>query len=311
MPNRTLEKIENPPEFQVQDLALPPGDWRRSVRGLVRRSVLDLLSTYSWLRGEFARRTIPVVQVINLHGVPESKSSDFGALLEQLRKRYEFIPYSAAVEKIRTGSIDRNYATVTFDDGLKNHKDAAKVMREHQIQGCFFVTPAVMDLEQSRIPDYCKNVLRIQPTEFMDWGDLTQLLDWGHEVGSHTVTHPNMSKISLDQVRYELETSRDIITAKLGQAKHFAWPLGKFSHFSVAAARAVQDAGYESCASAERGSHAAHKDQQQVNFCLRRDLIEVQWPTRHSEYFLMKSRRVPLKPTQTWPAEWLPLLNPN
>ena len=309
MSNPTLEKIENPPEFRVQELALPPGDWRRSVRGVVRRSVLDLLSTYSWLRGEFKLNTNPVVQVINLHGVPSTKLTAFGELLEQLKKRYEFIPYSAAVERIKSGNIDRNYATVTFDDGLKNHKDAAKVMRDHDVLGCFFITPAVIDLEKSRIANYCRDVLRIQPAEFMDWGDLAQLLDWGHEIGSHTVTHPNMSTIALDQIRYELETSREIIKGKLGQVKHFAWPLGKFSHFSIQAARAVQDAGYESCASAERGSHAAHAEAG-VPFCVRRDLVEVDWPTRHTEYFLMKSRRAPFKLKQTWPADWLPSLNP-
>lgn len=308
MSNPTIEKIENPPAFRVQELALPPGDWRRSVRGAVRRSALDVLTAYSWLRGEFAQKgESPVVQVINLHGVPSSKLLAFGNLIEQLKKRYEFIGYSAAVDRIRSGDIDRNYATITFDDGLKNHKDAAQVMRDHNVSGCFFVTPAVIDLDPVRIPAYCRDVLRIMPTDFMNWDDLAQLLAWGHEVGSHTVTHPNMSTITLDQARYELETSREIITAKLGQAKHFAWPLGKFSHFSADVARAVQNAGYESCASAERGSHAAHAEKD-IAFCVRRDLVEVEWPTRHSEYFLMKSRRAALKPNQTWPAEWLPKL---
>ncbi len=309
MSNNTIEKIKNPPDFQVQELALPPGDWRRSVRGVVRRSALDLLSTYSWLRGDFKpNNASPVVQVINLHGVPTAKLSAFGALIEKLKSRYEFIAYSAAVDRVKTGKIDRNYATVTFDDGLKNHKDAAKLIRDHNVLGCFFITPAVIDLDPQRIPAYCRDVLRIQPTEFMNWEDLTQLLDWGHEVGSHTVTHPNMSTITLDQAQYELQTSREILTAKLGQAKHFAWPLGKFSHFSPAVARAVEDAGYESCASAERGSHAAHTETV-VHFCMRRDLVEVEWPTRHSEYFLMKSRRAPLTPSQTWPTEWLPILS--
>ena len=309
MSNRTVSKLENPPDFKVQGLALPPGDWRRGVRGFVRRSVLELLTSYSWLRGDFSQGGMaPVVQVINLHGVASSKLSDFGALIEKLKKRYEFISYSAAVDKIREGNIDRNYATVTFDDGLRNHRDAAKVMRDHSVHGCFFITPAVIDLDPLRIPAYCRDVLRIQPTDFMNWDDLTRLLDLGHEVGSHTVTHPNMSTITLDQAHYELVKSREVLTARLGQSRHFAWPLGKFSHFSPEVAQAVRNVGYESCASAERGSHAAHTDKN-VNFCVRRDLVEVEWPTRHSEYFLLKSRRAPLKPTQTWPGEWLPKLN--
>lgn len=309
MSNRTILRIENHPDFQVQGLALPPGDWRRSLRSVVRRSVLDLLTSYSWLRGDFSKRgTAPVVQVINLHGVATGKLAAFGALIEILKNRYEFIPYSAAVDRIRLGNIDRNYATVTFDDGLRNHKDAAKVMRDHNVLGCFFITPAVIDLEPSKIPAYCRDVLRIQPTDFMIWDELAQLLDWGHEVGSHTVTHPNMSTLTLDQAHYELVKSREVLTARLGQVKHFAWPLGKFSHFSPELARAAQSVGYESCASAERGSHAAH-DEKSGNFCVRRDLVELEWPIRHCQYFLMKSHRTPLKPSQTWPNAWLPMLH--
>lgn len=307
--NRTPQKVECPPGFQVQELALPPGDWRRSVRSVARRSVLDLLTTYSWLRGEFTRSDEPpVVQVINLHGVPASKLAAFGRLIEHLKKNYEFISYAAAVDRIRGGDIDRNYATITFDDGLSNHKYAAKVMLEHGALGCFFVTPAVIDLNPIRLPAYCRDVLRIHPTNFMNWDDLVQLLDWGHEVGSHTVTHPNMATITLDQAEYELATSRDAIAAKLGVVKHFAWPLGKFAHFSPEVAHAVQRVGYESCASAERGSHRAHCEKA-VSFCVRRDLVEVEWPLRHCEYFLMKSRRSSLFPSQTWPSEWHPLLN--
>jgi peptidoglycan/xylan/chitin deacetylase (PgdA/CDA1 family) len=184
------------------------------------------------------------------------------------------------------------------------------MMQDYNVLGCFFITPAVIDLDPSRVPAYCRDVLRIQPTDFMNWDDLAQLLDWGHEVGSHTVTHPNMSTITMDQAHYELVACREILTARLGLAKHFAWPLGKFSHFSPLVARAVQNAGYESCASAERGSHGVHNEKD-VNFCVRRDLVDVEWPLRHCEYFLMKSRRDPLKPSQTWPAEWRPVLNQN
>ncbi len=309
MSTNNEHRTENHPEFQVQELALPPGDWRRSVRGAIRHAVLDALTIASWLRGDFSRKTAShVVQVINLHRVAPSHLAAFASLIEQLKKRYRFVSYSTAVDLIRSGEIDRDYATITFDDGLKNHKEAARVMAEHEAMGCFFVTPAVIELSPSKLPAYCRDVLRIQPTDFMDWDDLAQLRDWGHEVGSHTVTHPNLSKVALDQAHYELEASREIISAKLGEVRHFAWPLGKFSHFSPEVARLVKELGYQSCASAERGSHASHGEKN-VQFCIRRDLVEVEWPRRHCEYFLMKSRCSPLSPAETWPAEWLPMLS--
>lgn len=61
--------------------------------------------------------------------------------------------------------------------------------------------------------------------------DLVKLLDdSGIEIGSHSNTHPYMSKLSADQIRLELETSKNLITNITGkQVTLFRPPYGDYN----------------------------------------------------------------------------------
>ena len=61
--------------------------------------------------------------------------------------------------------------------------------------------------------------------------DLVKLLDdSGIEIGSHSNTHPYMSKLSADQIRVELETSKNLITNITGkQVTLFRPPYGDYN----------------------------------------------------------------------------------
>jgi peptidoglycan/xylan/chitin deacetylase (PgdA/CDA1 family) len=64
--------------------------------------------------------------------------------------------------------------------------------------------------------------------------------------GSHTMHHPVLACLdNADDLRYELEASRQALQQRLGTAvSTFAYPIGKEAHVSHAAVRAVGDAGY-------------------------------------------------------------------
>ncbi len=49
----------------------------------------------------------------------------------------------------------------------------------------------------------------------IDWGVLQNAADNGHEVGSHTVTHPDFGKIDENQRLAELQGSKDAINANV------------------------------------------------------------------------------------------------
>jgi len=83
--------------------------------------------------------------------------------------------------------------------------------------------------------------------EMMTAGELRQLRDQGHIIGSHSMTHPNLAHLGLVDLRYELEESKRALEAMLGEpVKHFAYPCpSSLPHWNETTAAACARAGYE------------------------------------------------------------------
>ena len=63
------------------------------------------------------------------------------------------------------------------------------------------------------------------------WNSWRDVANVGHEIGSHTVTHPYLTTLSPTQVQYELEASKTEIDAQVLQQKclTFSYPFGDFN----------------------------------------------------------------------------------
>jgi peptidoglycan/xylan/chitin deacetylase (PgdA/CDA1 family) len=76
----------------------------------------------------------------------------------------------------------------------------------------------------------------------MSWDQLGELADAGWEVGSHTATHPHLTRLDDEALRRELEESRATVEQRLGRpCPTLAYPYGDHDERVVAAAGA---AGY-------------------------------------------------------------------
>ena len=59
----------------------------------------------------------------------------------------------------------------------------------------------------------------------MTWEQLRGLTESGHIVGSHTMTHPNLAFVTVDEVRWELLESKQRLESRLGKkVVHFSYP---------------------------------------------------------------------------------------
>jgi peptidoglycan/xylan/chitin deacetylase (PgdA/CDA1 family) len=59
-------------------------------------------------------------------------------------------------------------------------------------------------------------------TQFVTWDELKTLAKHGHEIGSHTVTHPRLAVLDEPNLAYELEKSREDILEHLGPKHTFS-----------------------------------------------------------------------------------------
>lgn len=87
----------------------------------------------------------------------------------------------------------------------------------------------------------------------LSWPELREMVDSGLcTIGSHTVSHPGLTRIGAEAYRQELEASRQIIKDRLGlDAVHLSYP---HSMEDDAVRKSVMEAGYVSAALGYGGS---------------------------------------------------------
>lgn len=86
------------------------------------------------------------------------------------------------------------------------------------------------------------------PKEYrpLTWEYLRNMDHDGISIGSHSYSHPIMTKLSGEDLRYELEASRDMIISNLGKKPvAFCYPNGQKPDVDDRVKRAVKSAGYE------------------------------------------------------------------
>jgi peptidoglycan/xylan/chitin deacetylase (PgdA/CDA1 family) len=91
--------------------------------------------------------------------------------------------------------------------------------------------------------------------------DATQIREWiaaGHEIGSHTLSHPYLSQISLDQAREEVLASKMKLEDQFGvPVHHFCYPYGDLN---VAVRDCVAEAGYRTACTVQFGVNHSSTD---------------------------------------------------
>lgn len=274
-------------------------------RALARHGALDVLSARYRLQSlqQDALET-PRVSLPYLHAVPHDEEDSFRAFVKELAKTHTFISYSEAVERVKRGPIDKPYVSFSFDDGFKSNVRTARILEEFGARGMFFVPPGFIGTETVGEARDFYGFSEGVDEPAMTWSDLEQLLESGHEIGNHTLGHKVMSWVDDTVMENEIHEGATQLRTRLGPIEHFAWPRGRFFHFTEQAARAVFDSGHTSCASAERGAHTVPHSASDETLCLRRDHIMTHWPLRHSMYFIAKSSRRAGRGRNAWPEEW-------
>ena len=186
------------------------------------------------------QRDRPVGRILCYHsvgqaawGVNDVSPRDFRRHLElALGAGFRFVPAS---ELARTGGGPKDLA-ITFDDGLKSVlTNAAPILAEYKIPWSAFV-----------VSEWSENGKGWPDDTFLDWKDVEHLAKLGAEIGSHSATHPDFSKIGLPETQDELGISRKMLADRVGiQTSSFAIPFGQSANWPELAARAARDVGYD------------------------------------------------------------------
>lgn len=82
-------------------------------------------------------------------------------------------------------------------------------------------------------------------SQFLTWEQIREMADSGIEFGSHTVSHPILTRVPLEQAALEITESKRIIEKEIGRSIDcFAYPNGGADDINDGVIRLVQEAGY-------------------------------------------------------------------
>jgi peptidoglycan/xylan/chitin deacetylase (PgdA/CDA1 family) len=107
--------------------------------------------------------------------------------------------------------LTRGMLSITMDDSYPSQNTlAAPLMSKYGVTATIYNITRQLDL----------------------YGDLPNALalaNAGHEVGSHTVTHPDLTTLSVTDVDTELANSQSYLVSNLGSVDSFATPMGSYN----------------------------------------------------------------------------------
>lgn len=108
-----------------------------------------------------------------------------------------------------------------FDDGFTSaYTEAAPILSRYGFSATSFVVTNWVDKGTTANPT----------AKFMNWSQIATLRDTYHwEIGSHSVSHPDLSSVTPSQLVTEISKSKEILAEHGFDATSFALPFGRYS----------------------------------------------------------------------------------
>jgi peptidoglycan/xylan/chitin deacetylase (PgdA/CDA1 family) len=132
---------------------------------------------------------------------------------------------------------------ITFDDGDRRTCEvASEELSEAGVPATFFLASRLLGSTFAT---------SFGPRELIDEAGARDLVAMGHEIGAHTLTHPNLTELQRHSLLEEVAGSRRDLELLTGaRVRTFAYPKGKHDHRVVETVRA---AGFEAAVTVSEG----------------------------------------------------------
>jgi len=118
---------------------------------------------------------------------------------------------SIAGKKNPTTTRQKLIVTTSWDDGSVSDLRISDLLNKYSIRSTFYVTKSYRFLERPLTEDEIATISK------------------KHEVGAHTLTHPNLRKISTESAKAEIEGSKRYLEDLLGHSVDmFSYPRGLY-----------------------------------------------------------------------------------
>jgi peptidoglycan/xylan/chitin deacetylase (PgdA/CDA1 family) len=190
------------------------------------------------------RRGLPVFTYHSIATPPPGAHDPF---LYVTKERFAEQIETLVKQGFNSGSLDElpksegnvgNRMVITFDDGYRNVlKNGLEILVRHKFRAIQYIVAGMIgtrnewDVKNGGVPEPLMEV-----SEIREW------LAAGQEIGSHSLTHRNLSKLNEVEAREQIFASKKKLEDTFGIAvRHFCYPAGKWTPM---VRDLVREAGY-------------------------------------------------------------------
>jgi peptidoglycan/xylan/chitin deacetylase (PgdA/CDA1 family) len=177
--------------------------------------------------------------------------AQFAAFCDFFARYFDVITLGQLLERLeRRADISRRLV-ITFDDGYRdNYEVAAAELRKRGLPACFFIPTGLVGSDQTAPWDARQSIR----SEWMNWDEVRSLFEQGFELGAHTITHPDLGRVSSAAAVQEIAGSKAQLEGQAGTCiQYFAYPFGRPDQMTEENRAIVREAGFSCCLSAHGG----------------------------------------------------------
>lgn len=185
------------------------------------------------------------IPVLAYHHIRKAKAGDYNSVSPEIfdqqmnwlkKNNYQVLSYGQFYQILTsTSTAPQKSVVISFDDGYKDqYQNGLPILKKYGYSAIFFV-----------------NYNSIGWWGHMNWAMLKDLIKNKMEIGSHSLSHKNLTKLSLKNVIYELRQGKLKLEYRLmAPIYHLAYPGGFYSEQVIEQAA---DAGFWSALTYENG----------------------------------------------------------
>jgi peptidoglycan/xylan/chitin deacetylase (PgdA/CDA1 family) len=130
-----------------------------------------------------------------------------------------------------------------------------KIILGNRLQKAIEIIEKLKQIPEDDKNKLIENIIKVSLVEIpknygkntiLSWDEVKIMSESGIDFGSHTVTHPILKNMSLDQIKYEISWSKKTIESKIGKAIYgFSYPNGTVNDFDKQISSIVKNIGFE------------------------------------------------------------------
>ena len=184
------------------------------------------------------------VPVLYYHSVSESSNNEVIITPDKLRTELKYIKdegyVTLTLSELKSYLLDNSpipdkSIVITFDDGyMDNYYNAFPILKDLNMKATIFCITGELD-----------------GSYYLSKDAIVEMSNYGIDIQSHTVTHPNLDKMTYDKQLIELIQSKKTLESITGKkVDSIAYPFGNFNNDSV---KAAKEAGYTLGFTTKRG----------------------------------------------------------